>query len=324
LSELRFNPTTGEWIVTATHRQERTFFPPPGFCPLCPTKDKEFETEIPLNNYDIAVFENKFPSFKPIPEEPAIEGDSLFKVDKSFGICEVVCYTDEHDLTFADLSFEQIYKLILVWKERFNDISRDKRIKFIYIFENKGKEIGVTLTHPHGQIYAFPYIPPIPAKEIRRAKKHYKKNGRCLFCDILSAELAAGTRIIEARDDFIAFLPFYARYPYEVHIYSKKHLVSISEFDEDICIDLAHILKNTAQRYDSLFGFSLPYMMVMHQLPKNGDNSIYYHFHIEFYPPYRSKDKLKYLASVESGAGTFINDSLPEEKAEELRRLVIH
>lgn len=213
--------------------------------------------------------------------------------------------------------------MILVWKERFIDTSRDKRIKFIYIFENKGKEIGVTLTHPHGQIYAFPYIPPIPSKEIRRAKKHYKKNGRCLFCDILSSEFEASTRIIEARDNFVAFLPFYARYPYEVHIYSKKHLTSISEFDEDICMDLAYILKNTTQRYDRLFGFSFPYMMVMHQLPKNGINSIYYHFHIEFYPPYRTKDRLKYLASVESGAGTFINDSLPEEKAEELRGVKI-
>jgi len=321
LSELRYNPTTGEWIVIATHRQERTFFPPPGFCPLCPTKNKKFETEIPLNSYDIAVFENKFPSFMPVPEEPEIEGSSLFKIDKSYGICEVVCYIDEHDLTFADLSIEQIYKLILVWKERFNDISRDKRIKFIYIFENKGREIGVTLTHPHGQIYAFPNIPPIPAKEIRRAKKYHKKNERCLFCDILNSELETNIRIIEKNDNFVAFLPFYAKYPYEVHIYSTKHLVSISEFDADTCINFAHILKNMTQRYDKLFGFSFPYMMVMHQLPQSNESSKYYHFHVEFYPPYRTKDKLKYLASVESGAGTFINDSLPEEKAEELRRI---
>ena len=144
--------------------------------------------------------------------------------------------------------------------------------------------------------------------------------GNCLFCDIVKEELADGRRIVTQNDGFVAAIPFFARYPYEVHIWSRSHKQSLPEFSDDERADLAAILKSVVKGYDHLWNKSLPYMMVLHQKPTDDRNYDHYHFHIEFYPPYRTPEKLKYLAGSESGAGVFINDALPEDKAEELRR----
>lgn len=320
MSELRYNPTLGEWVVTATHRQERTFFPPKDYCPLCPTRPGSFPTEVPREDYEIVVFENKFPTFRREPEPPAISGDELYRVKPSLGICEVVLYSPRHEGSLTDLPLAQIENLVEVWADRYQELGSLSCIDYVFIFENKGEEIGVTLSHPHGQIYAFSYIPPIPQKELRQAQEHYHQKKSCLYCDILEEEGKDGRRIVTESACFCAFVPFFARYPYEVHIYSQDHLGSLAEMDKEKRRDLAHILKTLLTTYDNLFGFSFPYMMVFHQSPTDGKSYPYYHFHIEFYPPYRSRDKLKYLAGCESGAGTFINDTLPEEKAEELRR----
>jgi len=320
MSELRYNPTLGEWVVTATHRQERTFFPPKDYCPLCPTRPGSFPTEVPREDYEIVVFENKFPTFKGEPEPPAISGDELYRVKPSLGICEVVLYSPRHEGSLTDLPLVQVENLVEVWADRYQELGSLNYIDYVFIFENKGEEIGVTLSHPHGQIYAFSYIPPIPQKELRQAQEHHRQKKSCLYCDILEEERRDGRRIVMESDEFCAFVPFFARYPYEVNIYSQDHLGSLAEMDKEKRRDLAHLLKTLLTTYDNLFGFSFPYMMVFHQSPTDGKSYPYYHFHIEFYPPYRSRDKLKYLAGCESGAGTFINDTLPEEKAEELRR----
>ncbi|HHV61204.1 MAG TPA: galactose-1-phosphate uridylyltransferase [Firmicutes bacterium] len=320
MSELRWNPILEEWVVTATHRQERTYKPPADFCPLCPTRDPALPTEVPASSYDIVVFENKFPSFKPDPPVPAVEPTSLYKVAPAQGVCEVVLYTPEHSTTLTEQSTEKITNLVEVWTDRYRELGSLEYVKYVMIFENKGDVIGVTLHHPHGQIYAFPFIPPRPAKELESSARHMKETGRCLFCDVIEEELKDGRRLVDENEDFVAFIPFFARYPYEVHIFPRRHRTSLLEFEGPERRSFAVMLKTIMGAYDNLFGFSLPYMMIMHQAPTDGGDYAHYHFHVEFYPPHRTATKLKYLAGCESGAGTFINDTLPEEKAEELRR----
>lgn len=319
MSELRWNPLMGEWLGTATHRQDRTFLPPKDFCPLCPTKPGGFPTEVPESTYDIVVFENRFPSLSPNPPEPAIEASELYPVEQSFGECEVVVYTPNHNSSLANEPVEQIYKLVQVWTDRFRDLSKLEFVKYVFIFENKGEAIGVTLNHPHGQIYAYPFVPPRVAKELEQSKAHKEKTGNCLVCDIVAEERRDGRRIVTENESFVAYIPFFARYPYELHVAPKNHLRDLTEFSRNEQTDLAEILKQVLAAFDKLFNFSFPYMMVLHGQPSDGENYDFYHFHIEFYPPLRTATKLKYLAGSESGAGFFINDTLAEEKAAELR-----
>jgi UDPglucose--hexose-1-phosphate uridylyltransferase len=324
MSELRWNPLLGEWVITATHRQDRTFFPPADFCPLCPTKKGGFPTEIPAEDYDIVVFENKFPSLQTPAPQPAIEGSDFEPVAPAGGACEVVCYTPDHNSTLAEQPLKRILHLIRVWTDRFKDLDSRDNVQSVFIFENKGREIGVTMAHPHGQIYAYPFIPPRIATEVDQARKHFAKTGNNLLLDIVASEVKDGRRIVAEDDSFVAFIPFFARYPYELFIVAKQHgKTALTDFTAKEQYDLAVLLKKVLVAFDNLFGFSLPYIMVMHQRPSDGeDYAPLYQFHMEFYPPLRTKDKLKYLAGSEAGAGAYINDTLAEEKALELRKLV--
>lgn len=324
MSELRWNPLLSQWVITATHRQERTFFPPPGYCPLCPTAPGAFPTEIPAPDYEIVVFENKFPSMRPNPSAPAVEGDELHPVLPANGVCEVVCYTPEHDSTLAQQPLAKIVNLVDVWTDRFHDLGSRPEVQYVFIFENKGKEIGVTLPHPHGQIYAYPFIPPIIETELASCRKHKEATGRSLLLDVVENELTDGRRIVIANDDFVAYVPFFARYPYEVHITARTPgRTALTDFTAGERSRLAATLKQLLTAYDSLWNKSLPYMLLMHQRPTDdADYAGIYQFHIEFFPPYRTPDKLKYLAGSEAGAGTYINDTLAEEKAAELRAAV--
>ena len=317
--ELRWNPILKKWVIIATHRQNRTYKPPKDYCPLCPTKKGGLSTEVPAEDYDIVVFENKFPSLK--EELPRITGtgSKFFKYGKAQGICEVVLFTSDHNGIMSEEPLSRYIKLVKVWRDRYQELGDKDFIDYVFIFENKGEEVGVTLHHPHGQIYAFPFIPPIIEQELDFSKEYLEKEGKCLFCKTLEEEKEDGRRIIVSNDSFSALVPFAAGYSYEVHIYANKHLPSFNDFTEKEEIDLAAILKTLMMKFDHLFGFVLPYIMAIHQQPTNGTGKEYSHFHIEFYPPYRTKDKLKYLAGSELGVGAFINDSLPEEKAQELR-----
>ncbi|HEY9716997.1 MAG TPA: galactose-1-phosphate uridylyltransferase [Trichormus sp.] len=319
MSEMRWHPLLGEWVVTATHRQDRTFLPPAGYCPLCPTAEGGFPTEVPTTDYEFVVFENKFPSFKPDAAPPAVQGNDLMPVRPSAGVCEVVLFSSQHNSTLTDLSIEKMVQLVRVWRDRYEELGARPEIEYVFIFENKGEAIGVTIHHPHGQIYAFSYKPPRVQRELDSEAAHFAATERCLHCDIVEGEREDGQRVVADTDHFIAFIPFYARLPYEVHIYAKNHTPSLAEFSHEEEMDLARMLKIMLEKYDNLWQKSLPYMMVMHQKPTDGADWPGAHFHIEFYPPYRTPDKLKYLAGCETGAGTFVNDTLPEEKAKELR-----
>ena len=322
MSELRWNPLLGEWVATATHRQERTFLPPADFCPLCPTMPGGFPTEVPEETYDIVVFENRFPSLRPDPPPPAVEGTQLYPVRPGQGVCEVVLYSPNHTTTLAAEPVEQIHKLVQVWADRFRELGALPFVEYVFIFENKGEAIGVTLHHPHGQIYAYPFTPPRVARELEQSRAHKEKTGRCLVCDIVAEEKRDGRRVVAEGNSFVAYTPFFARYPYEVHVASSRHLQALTDMSDSEKRDLAEILKSVLVAFDRLFDISFPYMMVLHQRPTDGDNYDFYHFHIEFYPPLRTAAKLKYLAGSETGAGVFINDTLAEEKAAELRSKV--
>jgi UDPglucose--hexose-1-phosphate uridylyltransferase len=324
LNQLRWDPTLREWVAYATHRQDRTFLPPAEYCPLCPTKPGGFPTEVPREHYDIVVFENRFPSFAPNAPVPDEEGSVLTPTAPGRGICEVVLYSDDHDATLATMSERRIGNLIDVWADRYEELGATEEVDYVFIFENKGEAIGVTLHHPHGQIYGYPFIPPRPAKELQAAREYRAQNeGRCLHCDLLSQEHEDARRVLTKGEHFTAFIPFYAHFPFEAHVYSRRCAPSIADLESTERRDLASVLKRLLVGYDSLFGFSLPYMMVMHQAPTDGGayDGIA-HFHIEFYPPNRTADKLKYQAGSETGAGAFIMDVLPERSAETLRGMI--
>ncbi len=322
MSELRYNPLLGEWVATATQRQERTFLPPPDHCPLCPAKDGGFPTEIPEADYDIVAFENRFPSLKRDPDDPIISSSDLYPVRPSKGVCEVILYSPDHNTSLAQEPVERIYKLVRVWRHRFSELSKLDFVKYVFVFENKGQAVGVTLHHPHGQIYAYPFIPPVIQKELEQSSRHLEKTGGCLLCDILQEEQGSRKRIVAENGSFAAYIPFFARYPYETHILSKRHFQTFNDLTEVEEADLAEVLKQVITAFDALFDLSFPYIMAIHQSPSDNADYDHYHFHIEFYPPMRTATKLKYLAGSEAGAGMFINDTLPEEKAAELRNLI--
>ncbi len=311
MTELRWNPTVREWVSTASHRQHRPQMPA-DWCPFCPGSGR-----VP-DDYDVYLYPNDFPAFSIPPAQPSIAGDNFYRVGLSHGKCDVVLYHPDHSTSLPQLSIEHLTRLVRLWRKRFVELKRTPGIRYVLIFENKGAVIGVTMPHPHGQIYAFPFVPPRIEKELEAARAHKRSARRCLYCDILKKERRAKLRLVAENEAFTAFIPFYARWPYEVHIIARRHAESMDGFHPAEERALAEILKWVTLKYDNLFGFSFPYMMVLHQAPVKGRHS-YFHFHIEFYPPHRSKDKLKYLASVETGAESFLNDSLAEEKAAELR-----
>ena len=321
MSELRWHPLLGQWVITATHRQDRTFLPPADFCPLCPTRPGGFPTEIPRAHFDIAVFENKFPSLRTPPPAPAIEGTDLSPVAPAGGVCEVVVYSPEHGGSLSTLPLRRIRNLTRVWRDRYLELPA-RGVKYVFVFENRGDEVGVTLHHPHGQIYGFPYLPPIPERELAASREHHRRTGRCLFCDVLAEERRDGRRLVLEGERFLAFVPSFARYPYEVYLASKDHQASMADWSEADSADLAAVLKGLLVKFDALFDRPFPYMMVVHQAPTDGAEHPGCHLHFEFYPPLRTATKLKFLAGVESGAGCFIMDKLAEDSAAELRKAV--
>ncbi len=287
---------------------------PTDWCPFCPASGR-----VP-DHYDVYIYPNDYPAYSIPAAKPAVRGDDFYRVIPSHGKCDVVLYHPDHHTSLPQLSLDHLTKLVRLWRQRFLELKAMRGIRYVLIFENKGAVIGVTMPHPHGQIYSFPFIPPRLEKEISAARAFHRSKKRCVFCEILRKERRAKVRLIAENPSFTAFIPFFARWPYEVHIYSRRHLGTLEEFRPAEEQALAEILKWVTLKYDNLFSMSFPYMMLLHQAPTRGEYP-FFHFHIEFYPPHRSKEKLKYLASVETGGGMFLNDSLAEEKAAELREV---
>ncbi|MFB6285751.1 MAG: galactose-1-phosphate uridylyltransferase [Candidatus Bipolaricaulia bacterium] len=314
MAELRWHPLLREWTIVADERQERPVLPE-GRCPLCPGV-----LELP-RDYHIASFENRFPSLRREPRPPDIAGDELYRVRANEGICEVLVYCAEHEREPSELSISQLTDLVEVWVDRTSDLAQYGFVDCVFIFENRGKDVGVTLHHPHGQIYGIPYVPPIIEREIHSAQAYFGNHGVNLFDAIIDREAASGERVVFNDDNFVAFVPFFARYPYEVHLYATAAVPDLRALAPEQYKPLARALKTVRMKYDALFATPLPHMMVFHQAPLDGGNHEHYRFHIEFYPLQRAADKLKYRAGVESGAGTFTVDIAPETMARELRSM---
>ena len=297
MSELRFNELRGEEVVYAIHRQERTFLPTREHCPLCPTRPGMQETEIPFPAFDIAVFDNRFPAF----EAP-------------LGAAEVVVYTDRHDGSFATLAPDRAEALMWVWRHRYQELGARDDVEYVMIFENRGVEVGVTLHHPHGQIYGYPFLPPVPQREHAADERL----GECVPCALLRSELEDGRRILYENGAVVVYVPYAARWAYEAHVMLREHRASLLDCRPRELRLLADALQALVRGYDGLFERPFPYVMAVHQAP-TGAESASGHLHVEFYPPLRTADKLKFLAGSEQGAGTFIADTLPEESAAALR-----
>ena len=320
MTERRYDPISGEWRMFAGHRQDRTFLPSDAACPLCPTKPGQPPTEIPLPAFDVVVFENRFPSLVRQPPEPAVAGTELYPVAPSAGANEVVVYSDDHHLSLGDMDVARIAKVVGVWADRYAELGARDEVAYVFVFENKGVAVGVTLHHPHGQIYAYPEIPPRVRRKLDVAAAHMEAHGTCVYCDVVARERFDGVRVVAHNTSFLAFVPFAARFPYEVHVASLRHAASILDLTDPERLALAGVLQNVVRTYDRLFGFPLPYVMSMHQAPTDdGDHQHISHFHIEFTPLHRTAEKLKYLAGSELGAGAFITDAAPEDTAARLR-----
>lgn len=314
MAELRWHPLIKDWVMIASHRQGRPQMPK-DWCPFCPGSGKVPE------DYDVFKYDNDFPALSQNPPQPDDVATGLFKTAPSYGRCEVILYSPQHTVTLPELPKAHIRKLVDLWTERFVAISEDEKIKYVFIFENRGDVVGVTMPHPHGQIYGYSNIPKKIELELESCKEHYTENGTCLICDMVAEEKAFEKRIIFENEHFVTLLPFFTEYPYGVYIISKNHKQNLAELSDAEKDSLAAILKDTTGTLDALFGYTFPYMMCMHQAPVNsGDTSDYYHFHIEFFPPMRSADKQKFNASSETGVWAHCNPTAPEDMAVELRQ----
>lgn len=313
MAELRYHPLIKDWVMIASHRQNRPQMPK-DYCPFCPGSGK-----VP-DHFDVLKYDNDFPALSQNPPVPDDVANDFFKTKEAYGKCEVILYSPDHTITLPELPTDHIAKLVDLWCDRFTDISSDEKIKYVFIFENRGDVVGVTMPHPHGQIYGYSIIPKKLELELESSKEYYEEKGKCIFCEMAEQEREFGKRIIFETEHFTVFLPFFCEYPYGVYVMSKRHVNNITQLTDEEKYDLAEALRLTSGTLDSLFDYKFPYMMCMHNGPVNSDNTNdYYHFHIEFFPPMRSADKQKFNASSETGAWAHCNPTAPEDKAIELR-----
>ena len=268
LGELRLDALTNEWVVMAAHRQARVFLPPKELCPLCPAKPGLL-SEIPESNYEVVVFENLSPSLALAGQDwklPEYDGLNTPIVDAA-GFCEVLCYTDQHEANFGSLSLEQNRIVMEAWRDRTREISKLPHIAHIFAFENRGVEIGVTLHHPHGQIYSYSYLPPRVEKMLKIATEHLAKYSRPLLSDIIAREIKDEVRIVAQNNDWIAYVPFASRYPFEIHIAPKVFTADLAELTDAQADSFGAVAKEALQRLDGVFGIEMAYMASWHQAP---------------------------------------------------------
>jgi UDPglucose--hexose-1-phosphate uridylyltransferase len=298
--ELRYDPLADEWVAIAVHRQGRTHLPPSDECPLCPSTPERL-TEIPAADYDVVVFENRFPSFR----DP--------------GRCEVVCFTADHNTSFASLPPARVRTVLDALADRTAELSADSTVEQVFCFENRGVEIGVTLHHPHGQIYAYPFVTPRTRALITAARRHAAATGgRNLYADVLAAEREAGVRVVAANTHWTAYVPAAARWPFEVHIAPHRQvpdLPALTSLERDA---FAPVYLRVLRAFDGLFGVPMPYVSAWHQAPVR-DGREHGYLHLQVFSIRRAAGKLKYLAGSESAMGVFVNDIAPEEATRLLR-----
>ncbi|WP_242676775.1 galactose-1-phosphate uridylyltransferase [Rhodococcus sp. ABRD24] len=324
-STMRYDALTGEWVTLAAHRNTRTFLPAVDACPLCPTRPGRAATEIPAADYDVAVFENRFPSLA-APSATGVakyvDGETLWPQRVADGRCEVVCFTSDHDRSFAQLTPSRVRTVLAALVDRTRELSALPGVAQVYCFENRGEEIGVTLAHPHGQIYAYPELPARTAALLRQAEFHRTRTGRSLLRDVLEAERRSGTRMIVDREYWTAYVPAAARWPVELHVAPRRDVADLTELDDAELDELAQVYLDVLGRLDRFFDgvARLPYIAGWHQAP-TGTGRELGRLHLQIFSLMRSPHRMKYLAGSESGMGAWIGDTTPEQIAARFREV---
>ena len=314
-SHVRYDALLGEWVGIAGHRQTRTYHPPANACPLCPSTQSN-KSEIPSPDYDVVVFENRFPSFAGSGE--IASGGTLFDTRAGNGRCEVVCFTSDHNATLSSLPPSRMRTVIDAWADRTAAMSGSPGVEQVFCFENRGVEIGVTLAHPHGQIYGYPFVTPKTAAAIRSAQAHRAATGSNLFADVLAGELTDGSRIVAENEHWVAFVPFAARWPVEVHLYPRRQVRDLTVLDGVERAALAELYLEVIKRMEGIFDDTLPAITGVHQAPVHAADDDF-RLHLEVFSIRRDVGKLKFLAGSESAMGAFVNDITPEVAAQRLR-----
>jgi UDPglucose--hexose-1-phosphate uridylyltransferase len=328
--EERWHPLREEWVIIAAHRQNRPWngftvahpdTPLPPYLPdcyLCPDNLRVSGSRNPSYTSTF-VFDNDHPCVGPQAPQDLQPPRGIYRNRPAAGIARVVCYSPLHNLTLAQLALGEIEQLLCVWQQQYEELSRRQEIKHVLIFENKGEVVGVSNPHPHCQIYATNFIFKTIETEARVSQMHFEQTGKVLFQEILEAERCDGRRIIVENETAIGFIPYFARYAYEVYVSPKQTHASLAGMSREELRGLAEVLKIILLKLDNLWRMSFPYVMTLHQAPTDGGSHEGFHFHIEIHPPLRRPNLLKYLAGPEIGGGNFLSDTAPEEKAEELR-----
>jgi UDPglucose--hexose-1-phosphate uridylyltransferase len=338
---MRLDALTGDWVSIADHRQNRTFLPPAGECPLCPTGGGTMPSEIPAGEYDVVVFENRFPSFASVssatvsnaPESTTVgsavgesSGNPLLAHRPALGRCEVVCFTSNHGGSFSSLSRARARTVVDVWADRTRELSAIEAVEHVFCFENRGQEIGVTLHHPHGQIYAYPFVPARTASLLRAATEHHRRTGRLLGADLLAAELDAGSRVVIRGTAWTAYVPYAACWPVEVHLVPNRDVPDLVALDDAERDELAQVYLDLLRRLDRFYEESdgapiaMPYIAGWHQAPVRRGRDVS-RLHLQVMSVLRAPGRLKYLAGSESGVGAWVNDVAPEAVAARLREV---
>jgi UDPglucose--hexose-1-phosphate uridylyltransferase len=327
--EERWHPLREEWVIIAAHRQNRPWsggtvtretLATPSYvsdCYLCPG-NKRVSGEVNPAYDGVFVFDNDHPCVGDDAPPPA-SPPGIYRSKAARGIARVICYSPRHDLSLAELEHHEVENLIGAWQAQYRDLGDRDGIDHVLIFENKGEVVGVSNPHPHCQVYATNFVFKTIETEAKVSREYFNENGRSLFQDILKTEQTDGRRILSENETAVAFLPYFARYAYEVYVAPKRPVRGISDLNDDEVSDFAAVLRETLIRFDNLWQAPFPYVMPLHQAPTDGGDHRGFHFHIEFHPPLRKPALLKYLAGPEIGGGNFLSDTSPEEKAAELR-----
>jgi len=329
----RYNALTGEWVLVSPHRAKRPWqgkiekHPAEArkqhdeTCYLCPGNERAGGIVNP-DYTETFVFRNDFSALIKEASEFSFDKKGLLIAKGEPGICKVVCFSPRHDLSLADMQKDDIKKVIDVWALEYAELGKEKFINYVQIFENKGELMGCSNPHPHGQIWAQKSIPVEPAKEQKQFLNYYKKENKSLLKQYLAAELKDKSRLVYANDDFAVLVPFWAVWPYETIIISKRHFQNLLQMKEKERFSLADAIKNLTMRYDKMFEVSFPYSAGIHQSPTDGKEHKEWHFHMHFYPPLlRSASIKKFMVGYEMLANAQ-RDITPEFSAQRLRDLL--
>ncbi len=327
--EQRWHPLRDEWVIVAAHRQSRPWSgaeigardaAPPAFdpgCYLCPGNAR-ISGRVNPKYTGTFVFDNDHPCVGADAPRTLAPPPGIYRSGPATGVARVVCYSPRHDITLAELDVSGVDTLLATWQDQMRELASHPDVRFVLIFENKGEVVGVSNPHPHCQIYATNFVFKYIETELHAAARHLTETGRVLFQDVLAAERQDGRRIISEQGSAIAFVPYFARYAYEVYVAPLRSVATIADLDDAERKDLATVLRDVVIRFDNLWRMPFPYVMALHQAPVKGHDGRGFHFHFEFHPPLRRPNLLKYLAGPEIGGGNFLSDTCAEEKAAEL------